>query len=201
MSLGNNTLALRCFQEQLERARELKDELGEAQAYGNMGITRMNLSHFEEAIQNFEAQLKALENSAKAGLKEKARVFGNLGDCFDALGNLSTSVKYHEEFLSLSLKSCSLRDQDRAYRGLGLAHKNMGNLQEALVRLMSLLSITGMNLFCFNDLLLFTFFSKSILHLEGVPSRKLITICHYSPSNNLSCKTSKYFRFVLRRDW
>ena len=135
MSLGNNTLALRCFQEQLERARDLKDELGEAQAYGNMGITRMNLSHFEEAIQNFEAQLKALENSPKAGMKEKARVFGNLGDCFDALGNLGSSVKYHEQFLSLSLKSSSLRDQDKAYRGLGLTNKNMGNLQEALVRI------------------------------------------------------------------
>ena len=65
MSLGNNTLALRCFQEQLERARELKDELGEAQAYGNMGITRMNLSHFEEAIGNFEAQLESLEKCMK----------------------------------------------------------------------------------------------------------------------------------------
>ena len=27
------------------------------------------------------------------------------------------------------------RDQNKAYRGLGLAHKNLGNLQEALVRL------------------------------------------------------------------
>ena len=27
-----------------------------------------------------------------------------------------------------------LRDQNKAYRGLGLAHKNLGNLQEALVR-------------------------------------------------------------------
>ena len=29
------------------------------------------------------------------------------------------------------------RDQNKAYRGLGLAHKNLGNLQEALVRLFS----------------------------------------------------------------
>ena len=28
-----------------------------------------------------------------------------------------------------------LRDQNKAYRGLGLAHKNLGNLQEALVGL------------------------------------------------------------------
>ena len=133
MSLGNNTLALRCFQEQLERARELKDANGEAQAFGNMGITRMNLSHFEEAIHNSESQLKSLDNSSKTGAKEKARVLGHLGDCYDALGNLQQSVKYHEQFLSLSLKSRSLRDQDKAYRGLGLTHKNLGNLQEALV--------------------------------------------------------------------
>ena len=133
MSLGNNTLALRCFQEQLERARELKDAMGEAQAFGNMGITRMNLSHFEEAIANFESQLRSLEKTAKAGAKEKARVLGNLGDCYDALGLLGQSVGYHEQFLALALKSRSLRDQDRAYRGLGNTHRNLGNLQDALV--------------------------------------------------------------------
>ena len=134
MSLSNNTLALRCFQEQLDRAQELKDAAGEAAAFGNMGITRMNLSHFEEAIQNFEQQLGCLDHAQpKAQLKEKARVFGNLGDCYDALGNLQESVKLHEQFLGLALKCAGPRDQDRAYRGLGLAHKNLGNLQEALV--------------------------------------------------------------------
>ena len=133
MSLGNNTLALRCFQEQLERARELKDAMGEAQAFGNMGITRMNLSHFEEAITNFESQLRSLEKTTKAGAKEKARVLGNLGDCYDALGQLGQSVGYHEQFLALALKTRNLRDQDRAYRGLGNTHRNLGNLQDALV--------------------------------------------------------------------
>jgi len=133
MSLGNNTLALRCFQEQLDRAQELKDSSGEAQALGNMGITRMNLNHFEEAIQNFEQQLGCLENTPKAQIRETARAYGNLGDCYDALGDLNESVKFHEQFLSLSLKSKGLRDQDRAYRGLGLTNKNLGNLQEALV--------------------------------------------------------------------
>ena len=42
-------------------------------------------------------------------------------------------VKYHEQFLSLSLRTGVGRDQSKAYRGLGLAHKNLGNLQEALV--------------------------------------------------------------------
>ena len=40
LSLCNNTLALKCYQEQLDRAQELKDGNMEAQSYGNMGITR-----------------------------------------------------------------------------------------------------------------------------------------------------------------
>ena len=142
--------------EQLERARELKDAMGEAQAFGNMGITRMNLSHFEEAIGNFEAQLESLEKWTGAGAREKARVMtmmimmrmmmimmmmmmmmikvlANLGDCYDALGELGQSVRYHEQFLALALKTRSVRDQDRAYRGLGNTHRNLGNLQDALV--------------------------------------------------------------------
>jgi tetratricopeptide (TPR) repeat protein len=122
-----------------------------------MGLTRMNLLHFEEAIANFEKELECLDarlptattqqapppataavtggQSASAALtKEKARALGSLGDCFDALGDYNQSVKYHEQFLNLALETGSLRDQDKAYRGLGLANKNLGNLQEALVR-------------------------------------------------------------------
>ena len=58
-----------------------------------MGITRMNLAHFEEAIANFEQQLSCLAVEANPKIKEKAKAFGNLGDCFDALGNLQESVK------------------------------------------------------------------------------------------------------------
>ena len=99
---------LRCFQEQLDRAQELKDLQAESQALGNMGITRMNLTHFEEAIVNFEQQLASLETGgAKPGSKERARAFGNLGDCYDALGDLREGVKYHEQCLQLSLQVCS----------------------------------------------------------------------------------------------
>ena len=43
-------------------------------------------------------------------------------------------VKCHEKYLAASLKHKSVRDQERAYRELGMAHKNLGNLQQALVR-------------------------------------------------------------------
>lgn len=38
------------FQEQLERAQELQDCALEAQAYGNLGIAKLNMGHYEDAI-------------------------------------------------------------------------------------------------------------------------------------------------------
>lgn len=56
-----------------------------------------------------------------------------MGDCYDALGDLEEAVKCHEQHLATALKLKSLRDQERAYRGLGHSHKRLGNLQQALV--------------------------------------------------------------------
>lgn len=38
MSLGNYTNAIKCYQLQLERAKELRDNAIEAEAFGNLGI-------------------------------------------------------------------------------------------------------------------------------------------------------------------
>lgn len=43
MALGNYTHAVKCYQEQLERAQELQDCGVEAQAYGNLGIARFDV--------------------------------------------------------------------------------------------------------------------------------------------------------------
>ena len=64
----------------------------------------------------------------------QGRAQGNLGDCYDAIGDLEEACKCHEQYLSAALKAKSIRDQQRAYRGLGNSNKCLGNLQQALVR-------------------------------------------------------------------
>ena len=95
---------------------------------------RMNLNLLEEAISNFDCELECLQNkNSEDSTRERARALGNLGDCYDSLGDYCESVKFHEQFLSLSLRTGVAKDQNKAYKGLGLAYKNLGNLQEALV--------------------------------------------------------------------
>ncbi|CAH1184063.1 unnamed protein product [Phyllotreta striolata] len=134
MSLGNYPHAGKCYQEQLERAQELQDCAVEAQAYGNLGISKLNMGHFEDAIGYFEQQLATLERlSSPTAQMDKGRAFGSLGDCYDALGDPEEAVKCHEQYLAISLKMKSPRDQERAYRGLGQSQRSLGNLQQALV--------------------------------------------------------------------
>lgn len=54
---------------------------------------------------------------------DKARALGSLGDCYDALGDPDEAAKYHEQHLAAALKLDNKREQERAYRGLGLSHK------------------------------------------------------------------------------
>lgn len=63
------------FQEQLDRAKELKESAGvEAQALGNLGIARLNMGHYEEAIGYLEQQLATLEQlSTTTALFDKVR--------------------------------------------------------------------------------------------------------------------------------
>jgi tetratricopeptide (TPR) repeat protein len=88
MSLGNYMNALKCYEEQLEKSQELQDSALEAQACGNLGITRMNMGSFDDAIGMFEQQLAMLEQVCSANsIYDKGRALGNLGDCYEALGH------------------------------------------------------------------------------------------------------------------
>lgn len=134
MTLGNYTHAVKCYQEQLERAQDLQDLPIEAQAFGNLGIAKLNMGHYEEAIGYLEQQMGTLERVNLPTVQhDRARALGHLGDCYDELGDFEEGVKCHERHLQLAIALQSHRDQERAYRGLGQSYRALGNLQKALV--------------------------------------------------------------------
>ncbi|XP_044002279.1 tetratricopeptide repeat protein 28 [Aphidius gifuensis] len=135
MDLGQYTHAVKCYQEQLDRAKELGgDSSIVAQALGNLGIARLNMAHYEDSIGYFEQQLATLEPlTNNTSLIDKVRALGNLGDCYEALGDPDEAIKCHEKQLSLAIRLRSIKDQEKSYRGLGRAREASGNYQEALV--------------------------------------------------------------------
>lgn len=143
---------MKCYEEMLDRAKDLKDAMTEAQAYGNLGIARINICSYEEAVNFFELQISILDalmsSNSKAAMMvliEKGRAFGNLGDCFSALHEYEEAIRCHERSLQISLKTPSLRDQERTYRALGMAHKAIGNSSTALMYFEKRLSIINMS--------------------------------------------------------
>jgi tetratricopeptide (TPR) repeat protein len=139
MSLGNYTSAIKCYEEMLERAKELKDSVTEAQAYGNLGIARINMGSYEEAGQFFELQLSVLESLSGSTSKvsplilvERGRAYGNLGDCCTALNDHEEAIRCYEKSIQISIKTNNFREQERTYKCLGSICKSLGNSSAAL---------------------------------------------------------------------
>ncbi|XP_024154731.1 tetratricopeptide repeat protein 28 isoform X1 [Oryzias melastigma] len=134
MGLGDYATAFQCYETQLGLAQGLRDPSLEAQVHGNMGITKMNMGVFEEAIGYFEQQLAMLQQlSGAEGMLDRGRAFGNLADCYDALGDFEEAVQNYEKYLTVAQSLNRVQDQEKAYRGLGRAHRSTGSLQQALV--------------------------------------------------------------------
>ncbi|CAL8318306.1 unnamed protein product [Lota lota] len=134
MTLGDYATTLQCYEAQLVLAQGLRDARLEARVHGNMGITKLNMGLFEEAIGYFEQQLAMLQQLSEAeGVLDRGRAFGSLADCYDALGDFEEAIQYYEKYLSVAQSLVHVQGQEKAYRGLGNAHRSMGNLQQALV--------------------------------------------------------------------
>lgn len=102
----------------------LIDPVVEAQVYGNMGITKMNVGVMEEAIGYLEQQLATLQQlSGNEALMDRGRAYGNLGDCYEALGDFEEAIKYYDQYLSVAQSLDRMQDQEKAYRGLGNGHR------------------------------------------------------------------------------
>uniref|UniRef100_A0A4W5LA99 Tetratricopeptide repeat domain 28 n=1 Tax=Hucho hucho TaxID=62062 RepID=A0A4W5LA99_9TELE len=142
------TGAIQFYEQQLALAHQVR--FSEAQVYGNMGITKMNVGVMEEAIGYLEQQLATLQQlSGNEAVLDRGRAYGNLGDCYEALGDFEEAIKYYDQYLSVAQSLNRMQDQEKAYRGLGNGHRSvtslstlnlcvfpcraMGNLQQSLV--------------------------------------------------------------------
>lgn len=124
MALGDYATTFQCYEAQLGLAQGLRDARLEAQVHGNMGITKMNMGVFEEAIGYFEQQLAMLQQlSGTESILDRGRAYGNLADCYDALGDYEEAIQYYEKYLTVAQSLNHVQDQEKAYRGLGSAHR------------------------------------------------------------------------------
>lgn len=124
MALGDYATTFQCYEAQLSLAQGLRDTRLEAQVHGNMGITKLNMGVFEEAIGYFEQQLAMLQQlSGTESLLDRGRAYGNLADCYEALGDYEEAVQYYEKYLTTAQSLNHIQDQEKAYRGLGSAHR------------------------------------------------------------------------------
>ncbi len=131
---NNYSLALKCFMDQLDKSSQLNDNnISSIIALENVALTRMAMSHYEEAIGYFEQQIALLdqfESTIKCHNNRKAKSHCHLGDCYHALNDYDEAIKCFANYLSLST---STEDQEKAYRSLGKCYQLVNNLSQALV--------------------------------------------------------------------
>lgn len=138
MALGDYSTTFQCYEAQLSLAQGLRDTRLEAQVHGNMGITKLNMGVFEEAIGYFEQQLAMLQQlSGTESLLDRGRAYGNLADCYDALGDYEEAIQYYEKYLTTAQSLNHIQDQEKAYRGLGNAHRYRARLLRHINRPMN----------------------------------------------------------------
>mgnify|MGYP001792037436 CR=1 FL=1 len=71
-------------------------------------------------------------------LLDKGRAFGNLGECYEQLGDFEESVRCHDQYLIIAQNTTSLTDQDKAYRGLGNAHRSLSTYTPCAIDLVTI---------------------------------------------------------------
>ena len=124
LNLGRHEEAIACLDQQLKCLDQVSTLSGNSSGHTNSETPPVPISSVSGTLLN-STEL------------ERSRAFGNLGSCYEAIGDFAKAAQYYEQYLALSLKTKNVKDQDRAYRDLGSANKKLGNLQQALVCLLS----------------------------------------------------------------
>ena len=137
LALANLGHALKSFLEELERACELKDTFLQANAQGHVGIVKLSMRRYDEAIACFEQQLAFLSHTGSeresAMSQMEAKAHSHLASCYEFLRDFEEASKCHLRCLQLANLAGAHFDAERAYRHLGKSMRELGRFQEASV--------------------------------------------------------------------
>jgi tetratricopeptide (TPR) repeat protein len=94
--------ALQSWEQALAIYREIKDQAGESNALGNLGVAYRELGQYWGAIDLYEQALSIFrEVGDQVG---EGRALGNLGTAYHNLGQYQQAIDYYEQYLAIARK-------------------------------------------------------------------------------------------------
>ena len=117
-SLGDYDQSFDYYEKSLELAGELGDQVSIGWAHGNLGNAMLGLDQKDKALDHL---ITAFHMSARheGNLIVVGRAASNLGNAYQAIGNLKKAKEYYELSLGHAIYGNDLEGQARAYGNIG----------------------------------------------------------------------------------
>lgn len=131
--LGNNDLALDCFEKGMKISFKTHNRYHLAMAYYGQGRIFHRKQEYENAINN---KNRALDLALKIGSKEVAsKILTSIGNTLDRMNRLEDEIDAHERAITLARESGAIRILAYALSNAAAAYLDNTNLQKASVYL------------------------------------------------------------------
>ncbi|NEN96622.1 MAG: CHAT domain-containing protein, partial [Moorea sp. SIO3I7] len=114
------TKAAECYDKNLEFARKTGDQLREAKALHNLGVTHYRLGDYGKAIDYHKQHFNLAQSDPN--LRRKPQAFSGLGAAYGAIGNYDKAIEYYKQGLELVNSTNESELERNIVSNLGLAY-------------------------------------------------------------------------------
>ncbi|NEP98993.1 CHAT domain-containing protein, partial [Moorena sp. SIO3F7] len=114
------TKAAECYHKNLEFARKIGDQLREAKALHNLGVTHYILGDYGKAIDYHKQHFNLAQSDPN--LRRKPQAFSGLGAAYGAIGNYDKAIEYYKQGLELVNSTNESEWKRNIVSNLGLAY-------------------------------------------------------------------------------
>ena len=129
-SVGENRLAIECYERHLQMARELNDSRSEEQDLANIGDAYECLGEYGHAIEYYEQYLQlARKLDDRRG---EGNALGCIGTAYHSSGGYFQALEYHEQALAVHREIGDWRGEGVALGNLGIACYRLGQHWQAI---------------------------------------------------------------------